>query len=79
MIRLLLLLLKAKIILNSLKFSSLFLSSSMNDNLTRLSILKWSVILMTINCWSTDKNQALTLECSVVTFRNSYQIRSRQI
>ena len=62
MIRLLLLLLKAKIILNSLKFSSLFLSSSMNDNLTRLSFLKWLVILMTINCWITDKNQALTFE-----------------
>ena len=62
MIRLLLLILKAKIILNSLKFSSLFLSSSMNDNLTRLSILKWPVILMTINCWITDKNHALTFE-----------------
>ena len=62
MIRLLLLLLKAKIILNSLKFSSLFLSSSMNDSLTRLSFLKWSVIIMTINCWIADKNQALTFE-----------------
>ena len=34
----------------------------MNNNLTRSLFLKWPVILMTINCWITDKNQALTFE-----------------